>query len=1366
MVSPPSPLPAAQAPRLPPHSPPRSSPRAWQRWTRLARAIGLALLLLWSLLLAAWLALHWAILPHIDEWRPRIERLASRSLGLPVTLGEIRVRSGGWVPAFELRELRVHDRDGREALYLQRVQAALAPRALLAATLRFEQIVIDGARLQARRDAQGGWHLAGLAWQGSLDGTDARARDWLLRQGEFVVRDAELHWTDERAAGAPLVLRELQFVLRNGVRSHALRLDATPPPQWGQRFSVRGRFTQPLLAPPGAVQRWSGTLYAQFAQADVAALRRQLDLPFELDEGDGALRAWVDIVEGKPRRATLDVALRALSMQLAPSLPPLRLQQVQGRLAASRDPGGIELRLHDVTSTGAAGLQRSIDDLRLRWQQAQDLHQPWTPDAPITGGELAIAQLDLAALHAWIDALPLPAPLRGTLVTMAPRGHAERLALRWAGTPEQPDSYRIEAKLRDLTLQPGLASAPGAPARPGVQAAQIELAANERGGQARLWMHSGALILPGVWQQPQLALDRLDAKLDWQITPRRGAPSAVELRLAKLSFANTDLRGEGSAVWRSGSGSNDSPDAHWPGRLELDARLQQVRAASVARYLPLGIDAAARDHVRDAVRAGTVRSARFKVDGELSRFPFRQPRDGEFLAVLQLHDIDYAFMPAPWPSVAQASGELEFNRMTMRLRRMQGRLGGYELRDVHGAIADLSADAPELQLQGQGQGNAADLLALARLAPLGSGMGAMLDPVSVDGPSTLSLALRVPLAGPQPLTLQGTARLAGAELRLRPELPPMLGVRGTLQVAAGALALQGVHASWLGGEVHFDASLAADGALQVAAQGSASADGLRQLPALAALAAPLHGQAAWRGTLGIGDAGVALTLHSDLAGMALDLPPPLAKPAASALPLQLQLSPLAEAAAPGQGRDRLEIQLGQAGELLNARFERETDAATGSTRVLRGRVAVRDALPPPGADGVHAALNLGRVDLDAWRALAARASAGDSGSFAAYAPRHIALRAEELRVAGRTLSRLQAVLDHERGTAAKLWRAQIASDQLAGDIEYREPAADPQAAQLSARLQRLVLQRASAGAADSLPGRTPPRLPGLDLVIDDFELHGRKLGRLQVAAVNRAGPTGRREWQLDRLELASPDAQLTASGHWGSTGARRTALDVKLQLRDGGRFAERLGAGNALRGGNGLIDGQLSWSGTPLAPDLASLDGRLRLDLGAGQFLHADPGGARLLGVFSLQALPRRLALDFRDLFQEGFAFDSVDGELTVARGVASTDNLRVRGAQATVLLQGQADLQRETQDLRVLVVPNFDAAGAALATMAINPAIGLGTLFAQWALREPLIAANTRELHVTGAWAEPRVQRIERPVPPDRADRGPANPTEPRPPG
>jgi uncharacterized protein YhdP len=413
-------------------------------------------------------------------------------------------------------------------------------------------------------------------------------------------------------------------------------------------------------------------------------------------------------------------------------------------------------------------------------------------------------------------------------------------------------------------------------------------------------------------------------------------------------------------------------------------------------------------------------------------------------------------------------------------------------------------------------------------------------------------------------------------------------------------------------------------------------------------------------------------------------------------------------------------------------------------------------------------LNLGRVNLDAWQALAERSGVPDGPLDSGYLPQAVQLRADELRSGSRYLSRMEATLTRQGSAAEPWWKARLKADQLAGDIEYRPPLGSAQAGRVMARLQRLSVPQSELASVEALFSQPPASVPALDIVVDDFEMRGRKLGRLQVLAVNRQlpGRAGQREWQLDKLDLDLPEAQLRATGRWAGAGARRMALDFKLALADSGAFLERLGAGKALRGGEGQLQGQLSWAGSPLMLDYPSLEGRLRLDVDAGQFLHAEPGTARLLGVLSLQALPRRLSLDFRDLFQEGFAFDHIEGEVVVARGVATTTDLQMQGAQATVMTQGSADLRHETQDLRVLIVPKFDATGAALATMAINPAIGLGTLFAQWALREPLIAAGTSELHITGPWADPQVQRIERKPDAPTAPPGTADRHETRPPG
>ena len=157
------------------------------------------------------------------------------------------------------------------------------------------------------------------------------------------------------------------------------------------------------------------------------------------------------------------------------------------------------------------------------------------------------------------------------------------------------------------------------------------------------------------------------------------------------------------------------------------------------------------------------------------------------------------------------------------------------------------------------------------------------------------------------------------------------------------------------------------------------------------------------------------------------------------------------------------------------------------------------------------------------------------------------------------------------------------------------------------------------------------------------------------------------------------------------------------------------------------------------------MTGQIKVAIDAGQVLKASPGAARLLGVFSMQSLQRRLLLDFRDLFEEGFVFDNVTGDLKLAAGVATTNNLRMRGAAAVVLMEGEADVERETQNLRVVIVPEINAGTASLAYAFINPAIGLGTFLAQYMLSKPIAEASTREFRVTGSWDDPKVDRVER---------------------
>jgi uncharacterized protein (TIGR02099 family) len=1326
------------------------------RW--LARVLAGLVIAAWSLLLVAWLTLHWGILPHIQQWRPQIEQRASDALGVPVRIGNIGVRSSGWVPTLELHDVVLQDSRGQPALRLPRVVAALSARSLFALELRFEQLLIDGAQLEMRRDREGRLFVAGLDVSAPGRGGDNATANWFFRQPEFVIRGGSLRWTDEQRGAPPLSLADVQLVVRNGLRRHEMRLDATPPAEWGERFSLRARFTQPLLTDSGDFSRWSGIVFAQLPRADVHQLRRHVSLPFELSQGDGALRAWIDVKDGQPRGVTADLALREVTMQLSPEVQPLSLAQIEGRLAGTHGDDGWTLAAQQFGFVTGDGIRWPRSDMALHWQQRE---------GAAAGGAFSAQRLDLALVAQVASRVPLGDSLRRLLAEINPQGVASDLALRWTGPVDAPTTYQVKGLLSGLSLASKPASAPDAVGRPGLRNATIVLNATEKGGDAKLAITDGGLEVPGVFEEALVALDQLSASLQWRIDAARpGAAPRVSLQLKDMRFANADATGELSGSWSTGAGTGFARGGRYPGLIELNGKVARGAANRVARYLPLGIPQDTRTYVAHAVRSGLVKDLSLRVKGDLWDFPFhrlRHPKDGEFRIAAQVEDLSFAYVPSlparehraafesPWPAFSQLKGELVFDRATMEIRNAQARVYGVELSRVHGGIRNLF-ERSVLTLDGQARGPLADMLRYVNASPIGEWTNRALAQATGSGSADLKLALSIPLhSGNEASTVKGSVALAGNDVRINPDTPLLGAARARVDFTHKGFSIAGGSARVLGGDASFDGGLQPDGSMRFGGQGIATADALRragELGALSRLATSLSGQASYRVALGIVHGHTELAITSNLVGMASELPPPLRKSAEAPLALRYQTTLAPETLAAGQSaRDTLRFELGP---LVQAQFVRDLSGDT--TRVLRGGIGIGEAAAMPAA-GVAAHINLPALNVDAWEAVGDKLSGGAAGAAPAdaagggYAPSSYALRAQELVTGGRKLTRVVAGVSQEDG----LWRANLDAEQLNGYVEYRPARRATGAGRVYARLSRLSLPKGEAEGVESLLDQQAASVPALDIVVDDLELQGKRLGKVEIEAVNRFVSENRadgREWRLTRLAMTVPEAKFVANGQWAPApagGRRRSVLNFKLDVADSGALLERLGTQKAVRGGKGSLAGQVSWLGSPLSLDYPTLTGQVNVAIDSGQFLKVQPGAARLLSVLSLQSLPRRLVLDFRDLFQEGFAFDNITGDVSIHQGVAHTNNLRMRGVQAAVLMEGGADIAGETQDLRVVVVPEINAGTASLAYAAINPAVGLGTFLAQVFLRKPLTQAGTREFRVTGPWSDPKVERVQR---------------------
>ncbi|MFZ5538984.1 MAG: YhdP family protein [Pseudomonadota bacterium] len=1318
------------------------------RWT--FKAAFVAAVIAYFAFGALLLATRYWLMPRIDEYRPALEREASRLLGADVRVGRIDAGWRAFNPHLRFDDVRLLDARGEVRLALPQLEATISWVSVPTLGLRFASLSILAPELDVRRLAGGRFAVAGFTIDPAAGGGAGGAADWVLAQRHVAIRHATLRYTDETQANAQtLALEDVNLVLEAGLRSHRFALQARPPADLAGLIDVRARFDHGWGERASDVRHWSGRVFAQMDYADVARLARlarALPESIEIARAYGALRAWLDFDALAATRVTADLALVDVDARLAPDLEPLRLSAMQGRFTqriwGNDFEGGHELALARF-SLQAADFALPPTDLRLRLTRADDDRPP--------RGELEASILSLDTLSALAAHVPLARELRAFAARHAVRGRLSGLKLAWDGAPDAPSRFSLRSRFDGLGSSGQSADPPfnanGRPRAglPGFENLAGSIEATEAGGTVQIDARDAVLVFPGVFEDPRLSFRQLATRAYWTVRPR------FDLRVDAFSASNDDLELNASGSYRSGGKG--------PGLVDLSGRIVHARASAAHRYVPLVAGANTRAWLRDALVAGEAVDGSFRLRGDLWDFPFSDPASGEFRVAARVRNGVLDYVPAAsraagstearaasWPRIEGIDGELLFERQRMSITGQRGSIYGVQLGKVKVAIPDLGAREAHLLIGGVASGPIADMLRYVNASPVGGWLGDFLAGAQASGTGRLELKLDIPLDNTRAAQVAGALALQNSDIALGQDIPPLARAAGRVEFTERSLRVVNLSANFVGGQVRLDGATAADGALTITAAGTATPQGAKRAVGHALAQRLLdraQGTARYTGSVTVRGKRPEIRIDSDLVGWSFDLPAPARKAASEALPLRFELTPVAT------DRDSLRV---TAGALLALRLERARDAS-GAMRVLRGAIGVGEVVPAPDT-GVLVSVNLARLDIDRWLPLlegaVGPAAPGAAPSGEDGMPDLLALRVRELVIAGKAMSNV--VLGATRAADGH-WDANVVSDHATGALAWR-PGAGAAPGRVSARLARLAIPDAQRNQVAELLDAPPVDIPALDVVADSFELGSRKLGRLELVAQNVAA-NGGNAWQMQKLEIANPDGRLTATGRWereanaAPSAPRRMTLALSLDFGNAGALLGRLGIADAVRGGSGKLDGELSWRGSPLAIDYPSLAGRLQLSAAKGQFLKADAGAGRLLAVMSLQSLPRRIALDFRDIFSEGFAFDQITATAELKGGVLVTRDFKMRGVSATVLIEGSTDLLNETQNLHVLVLPEIDARSASLVyALMANPAVGLGTFLAQMLLRDPLSKAFSYEYEVSGSWTDPQVKRRERAAP------------------
>jgi uncharacterized protein YhdP len=384
-------------------------------------------------------------------------------------------------------------------------------------------------------------------------------------------------------------------------------------------------------------------------------------------------------------------------------------------------------------------------------------------------------------------------------------------------------------------------------------------------------------------------------------------------------------------------------------------------------------------------------------------------------------------------------------------------------------------------------------------------------------------------------------------------------------------------------------------------------------------------------------------------------------------------------------------------------------------------------------NGVWLSGALPYLDLDHWRALASQ----QPGNGAAPAVDGVSLNLSALDAFGKRFHELRLNAFARNGS----WQATVESREMNGAINWNRAGAG----RVNGRFKSLSLPPEAPPKLSETPVLTEPaeytELPALDIVADNFAARGRQLGRLELLAA----PSGR-DWRIEKLKLSTPESVLSLDGIWQDWLQQpRSRVNLELETSDIGKLLARVGHPDSVKGGNAKLKGQFYWVGSPAEFNYATLTGLMSLEAHKGQFLRIDPGIGKLLGVLSLQSLPRRITLDFRDIFSDGFAFDDISASVKVNQGIVSGSDFKMDGPAARVSMSGETDLTRETQNLHVRVVPLFGDTVSGAATLLGGPVVGLTTLLVQKMLKDPIGQIIAYEYSIGGTWDNPIVTKLKK---------------------
>jgi uncharacterized protein (TIGR02099 family) len=872
--------------------------------------------------------------------------------------------------------------------------------------------------------------------------------------------------------------------------------------------------------------------------------------------------------------------------------------------------------------------------------------------------------------------------------------------------PDSAPKYGLKTRVEDLSFAPVQRT-------PGARGLSGTVQMTHEAGEWQIASRNVQFELPRIFREP-LAADDVAGTVRWHKSDQTWSVESNDIRTT-----NPD----GSATARftaSIPGDGSSPT------LDLTAEGKDLKVSSTRKYIPAGrLGARTLEWFDRAFVDGRVVSADLTYRGSIRDFPFRKD-EGLFLVRGHVEDAHFDYQPG-WMPARNVTADLEFRNEGMHIRATSANVGGLHVTQATADIPDLKET--HLRIKAAARGDLQDGLTVLHDSPIASALGEPFARLSGHGQIDTALDLDLPIRRLDARKIEVQTRFTDATVAMRDVDAPARGLEGSLTVRNTLVAAADLHAQWLGGPVEVVIRPDGSTASVLTATGTAAA---AQLKPFLPSAVKVSGSTQWRlATEFQSDTGNAerkqgVRIESDLRGLGIALPVPVGKGESEQRPFQVALE--------SDGDDAV-LARSWLGDVRAIVRVARSDAGWALDR--GGIRADGNAPALPNHRGLRIEGSVEKFVLDDWLALKGEgtAAAGDGGKKLSDYLQAANVRVGTFELFGYQWSDVRGVL---QATTAG-WRVDVDGPDAAGQILIPEQFTGSQV--LRATLERLVLEKPeSNGTGDEADTSDPRNIPNLQVHVGSLRFGTRTLGTFDMQATRV--PQGIR---FENVAIHGASAHAEGQGEWLATSeGTRSSLKATITSDDVAATLRALGYNDVIEAKHGELRGDLAWSGGFDANMLDRAAGSISVSAETGQLLAVQPGAGRVLGLFSVAALPRRLALDFKDLTDKGLAFDKVQGDFELRAGNAFTSNLLLRGPAAEIGIAGRTGLAAHDYDQTAVVTGNLGASLPVAGALAGGPAVGAALLLFSQIFKEPLKGVTRGYYRITGPWDNPTVERVD----------------------